>query len=324
MEDFGIGVDLGGTNLRAAAISTAGKILDEFQMATPSQGPDEIIEGMVEGIHRVRDSQGKSGLAGIGVGVPGLIEIEKGLIKKAPNLPGWEDLPLRDALQDKLGCPVLLENDANLAALGEYWLGVGHHVDDLVMVTLGTGIGGGIISGGHIVHGFLGMAGEVGHITVEPNSGMLCGCGNYGCLEVHASATAIARMGNDVVLAKRSEMMTSMKEAEGRMTSRLVHEAAGRGDPEAKRIYERVGVALGRGLAALVNTFNFPLYVLAGGVLAAWDLFAPAMFDEVEHRSVTYRETDTRIDKAKLGNQAGLFGAAYLPMQKQLRGAPTA
>ncbi len=166
---------------------------------------------------------------------------------------------------------------------------MGHQVDDLVMVTLGTGIGGGIITGGRIVHGFLGMAGEVGHITVEPNSGMLCGCGNYGCLEVHASATAIARMGNDVVLAKRSDMMARMKEAEGKMTSRLVHEAAGRGDAEAKRIYERVGVALGRGLAALINTLNFPLYVLAGGVLAAWDLFAPAMFDEVEHRSVVSR-----------------------------------
>ncbi len=319
MADFGIGVDLGGTNLRVAAISTDGKILDEFQMATPTEGPDEIIAGMVEGIHHLRDSQGESGLAGIGVGVPGLIELEKGLIKKAPNLPGWENLPLRDALQDKLGCRVLLENDANLAALGEYWLGVGHHVDDLVMVTLGTGIGGGIITGGRIVHGFLGMAGEVGHITVEPNSGMFCGCGNYGCLEVHASATAIARMGNDVVLAKRSDLMARMKEAEGKMTSRLVHEAAGRGDAEAKRIYERVGVALGRGLAALINTFNFPLYVLAGGVLAAWDLFAPAMFDEVEHRSVTYRETDTRIDKAKLGNQAGLFGAAYLPMQNESR-----
>ena len=319
MANFGIGVDLGGTNLRTAAVSADGEILDEFQMATPSEGPEEIIAGMVEGIHRVRDSQGESGLAGIGVGVPGLIELEKGLIRKAPNLPGWENLPLRDELQDKLGCPVLLENDANLAALGEYWLGAGHRVDDLVMVTLGTGIGGGIISGGRILHGFLGMAGEVGHITVEPNSGRLCGCGNNGCLEVHASATAIARMGNDVVLANRSDLMARMKETEGKMTSRLVHEAAGRGDAEAKRIYDRVGVALGRGLAALINTFNFPLYVLAGGVLAAWDLFAPSMFYEVEQRSVTFRETDTRIDKAKLGNQAGLFGAAYLPLQNESR-----
>ena len=115
MVDFGIGVDLGGTNLRTAAISTDGKILDEFLMATPIEGPGEIIAGMVEGINRVRDSQGEGGLAGIGVGVPGLIELEKGLIKKAPNLPGWENLPLRDELQTKLGCPVLLENDANLA-----------------------------------------------------------------------------------------------------------------------------------------------------------------------------------------------------------------
>ena len=323
MADFGIGVDLGGTNLRAAAVSAEGTILDQFQISTPrGEGRDKIVTGMVEGINKVREGRGDASLAGIGVGVPGLIELKKGLIHKAPNLPGWENFPLRDELESKLGCPVLLENDANAAALGEYWLGAGHDVNDLVLVTLGTGIGGGIVSGEKILHGYLGMAGEIGHVTVEPNSGMLCGCGNYGCLEVQASATAVARMGNDVVHAQRSDLLAELIEKNGgRMTAQLVHEAALAGDEEAKRVYVRMGVALGRGMATLIDIFNFPLYLLAGGVLAAWDLFAPAMFDEIEHRSVTFRETDTRVEKAKLGNQAGLYGAAFLPIQHKRRQA---
>ena len=317
MADFGIGVDLGGTNLRAAAISAEGTILDQFQISTPrTEGRDKIVAGMVDGIQKVREGRGDASLDGIGVGVPGLIELEKGIIHKAPNLSGWEDFPLRDELESKLSCPVLLENDANAAALGEYWLGAGRDVGDLVLVTLGTGIGGGIISGGKIMHGYLGMAGEIGHVTVEPNSGMLCGCGNYGCLEVHSSATAVARMGNDVIHARRSDLLAELKEKNGgRMTSQLVHEAAQAGDHEAKRVYTRMGVALGRGMATLIDIFNFPLYLLAGGVLAAWDLFAPAMFDEIEHRSVTFRQSDTRVEKATLGNQAGLYGAAFLPIQ---------
>ena len=317
MADFGIGVDLGGTNLRAAAVSAEGTILDQFQISTPrGEGRDKIVAGMVEGINKVREGRGDASLAGIGVGVPGLIELEKGLIHKAPNLPGWENFPLRDELETKLGYPVLLENDANAAALGEYWLGAGRDVNDLVLVTLGTGIGGGIISGEKILHGYLGMAGEIGHVTVEPNSGMLCGCGNYGCLEVQSSATAVARMGNDVIHARRSDLLAELKEKNGgRMTAQLVHQAAQAGDEEAKRVYMRMGVALGRGMATLIDIFNFPLYLLAGGVLAAWDLFAPAMFDEIEHRSVTFRETDTRVEQAKLGSQAGLYGAAFLPIQ---------
>ena len=166
------------------------------------------------------------------------------------------------------------------------------------------------------------MAGEIGHVTVEPNSGMLCGCGNYGCLEVQSSATAVARMGNDVIHARRSDLLAELKEKNGgRMTAHLVHEAAQAGDEEAKRVYVRMGVALGRGMATLIDIFNFPLYLLAGGVLAAWDLFAPAMFDEIEHRSVTFRETDTRVEQAKLGSQAGLYGAAFLPIQHKRRQA---
>jgi glucokinase len=178
-------------------------------------------------------------------------------------------------------------------------MGAGREVDDLVLLTLGTGIGGGIISGGRVLHGYVGMAGELGHLTVVPN-GNPCGCGNVGCLEKHASATAVASMARLLALGDN-------------LTSADVYDLAMGGNENARRIFESMGQALGVALAMLVNAFNFPLYLLSGGALAAWDLFAPALFAEVRRRSFTYRVTQTRIEKAILGNEAGLFGAAYLP-----------
>ena len=317
MADFAIGVDLGGTNLRAAAITHDGTLLEDFQVATEAAaGRDRVAANIMAGIRQVRAGRGGDKLLGIGIGVPGLIRLEEGVIVASPNLPGWENFPLRDKLEGELGCPVILENDANAAALGEVWLGAGRDVDDLVLLTLGTGIGGGVISGGKVLHGQDGMAGELGHITVEPRDGALCGCGSYGCVEAHASATAIARMAEEAIAAGASPALAELAESSGRISARLVQEAAQEGDAAAIRIYERMGEALGRALANLVNAFNFPLYLLAGGVLAGWDRFAPAMFEEVKKRSYTYRQTNTRIEKAQLGNQAGLYGAAYLPIQQ--------
>lgn len=318
MADFGIGVDLGGTNLRAAAIATDGTILEDFRIPTQAKaGRDKVIAGMVEGINEVREGHRGDRLLGIGIGVPGLIIMETGVIAKCPNLGGWEQFPLRDTMEAQLHCPVILENDANAAALGEVWLGAGRDVDDLVLLTLGTGIGGGIVSGGRVLHGFVGMAGELGHITVEPDSSAQCGCGNYGCVEAQASATAIIRMAEEAIAAGSSDELKRLKTEQGEINPMLVALAAERGDKEARSIYERMGLYLGRSLADLINVFNFPLYLLGGGVMAAWDLFSPAMFDEITKRSLTYRETKTRIEKAQLGNKAGIYGAAYLPIQTQ-------
>jgi glucokinase len=207
--------------------------------------------------------------------------------------------------------PVILENDANAAALGEKWMGAGREVDDLVLLTLGTGIGGGIISGGRVVRGYVGMAGELGHMTVVPN-GNPCGCGNQGCLEKHASATAIATMARHLSLGDN-------------LSSEDVYKLAMQGNAGAQRVFECMGQALGLGLATYIQVFNFPLYLLSGGPLAAWDLFAPAMFREIERRSFNYRACrnikPTRIEKALLGGDAGLFGAAYLPFQAMGSGA---
>jgi glucokinase len=183
--------------------------------------------------------------------------------------------------------------------MGEKWIGAGRNVDDLVLLTLGTGIGGAIIANGKLMRGFLGMAGELGHITVVPN-GNPCGCGNRGCIEKHASATAVTAMAKLLGLGDG-------------LTAKEVYDLALAGSDKARGIFISMGEALGIALATLINTFNFPLYLLSGGVLGAWDLFAPAMLEEARRRSFTFRTTDTRIEKAELGNEAGLFGAAYLP-----------
>jgi len=304
MTEFSIGVDLGGTNLRAAAIDRHGKILDRITGNTDvSEGRIALICDMVASINALKTKLAHARLAGVGIGVPGFIEMEKGLIVGSNNLPGFDNFPVRDEIERQLGTQVILENDANAAALGEKWMGAGQEVNDLVLLTLGTGIGGGIISGGRVLHGYLGMAGELGHMTVIPD-GNPCGCGNYGCLEKHASATAV------VAMARMLSLGASL-------TSEDVYKLAVGGDRKAQMIFHSMGTALGIALGTLINIFNFPLFLLSGGALAGWDQFAPAMLNEVQKRSFTYRNSKTRIERAILGNLDGLYGAAYLPLQSE-------
>ncbi len=299
MAEYTIGLDLGGTNLRAAAIDKQGHMIQKVAGRTNySEGRDAIVEDMVASIRVLREKLGPHDLAGIGIGAPGFIRLEDGVIANINNLPQLEGFPLRDRLESELGAKVILENDANAAALGEQWMGAGRDVQDLILLTLGTGIGGGIIYQGKIMHGAQGMAGEFGHITVVPN-GNPCGCGNHGCAEKHASARAIAAMAGLVGL--------------GDITSEECYALALAGNKKAQMVFTSMGQTLGILLALLINTFNFPLYLLSGGVLAGWDQFAPSMMDEVRRRSFAYRSSLPRIEKGALGNEAGLYGAAYLP-----------
>src|ERR1700722_7530169 len=245
MSEYSIGVDLGGTNLRAAAIDAQGKLLDKIAGSTDLKaGRDVVIDDMVQSIEALRARLGEHNLRGVGIGLPGFILIDKGIIVGSNNMPEFENYPVRDEIERRLGAKVILENDANAAALGEKWMGAGREVDDLVLLTLGTGIGGGIISGGHILRGFVGMAGELGHITVVPN-GNPCACGNQGCLEKHASATAIVAMAHMLHLG---ENLTS-KDVAG-----LAAQPGEVGD-KARAIWKTMGEALGIALATLVNTF---------------------------------------------------------------------
>ncbi len=306
MTEYSIGLDLGGTNFRAAAIDRDGQILARVSGATNSAGGRQAIVGEIAAaVKKLQQDRTGDTLAGIGVALAGYILMDKGLILTSPNIPPFENFAARDEIQASLGAPVLLENDANAAALGEKWMGAGRDVDDLVLLTLGTGIGGGIIAGGQVLHGYLGMAAEMGHTTVNP-TGIPCACGNVGCLEKHASATAISSMARHLHLGEN-------------LTSEDVYKLALGGNQHAQRVFESMGSALGIGLANLVQIFNFPLYLLSGGVLAAWDLFAPAMFHELERRSYTFRTTRPRVERAILGEEAGVFGAACLSFQEPRR-----
>jgi len=304
MTEYCIGLDLGGTNLRAAAVDRNGNMLLSINGHTGFAAEREaILTEMVQAMDCLRREIGDSSLVGIGVAVPGFIALEKGVVLNSNNIPALENFPIRDELSDRLNAPVILENDANAAALGEKWIGAGRDFSDLVMLTLGSGVGGGIICNGKVLRGYLGMAGEFGHITVVPN-GNPCGCGNRGCVEKHASATAITAMARLLGLGDA-------------LTSKEVYDLALAGNEKARTIFESFGEILGITLATLINSFNFPLYLVAGGVIAAWDLFAPVMLAEARRRSFAFRTTDTRIERAQLGNQAGLYGAAFLPWSER-------
>jgi glucokinase len=337
MSNFSIGVDLGGTNLRIAAVNQQGDLMEKVTLGTRVVlGKDHVIGEMCDAIRVLAAKYGgTSELQGIGIGVPGIIDIKTGMLRESPNLPGWSETPVRAEIERLLGTRVILENDANVAALGEKWLGAARDVDDMVMLTLGTGVGGGIVLQGRIWHGMTGMAGEFGHMTVEPE-GTPCGCGNRGCVEQYASATAVVRMAKEAIASGRAPALAKAASSDPEFSAKAIYNLAIQGDQEAKKIFNRVGRALGICIANLVNAFNLNMYVVGGGAASAWEAFSPALFEELRQRSLVYvatapasplssgvgasghaeadASTKTIITRALLGSDAGLYGAAQLPL----------
>jgi glucokinase len=321
---FSIGVDLGGTNLRIASYADGEEFLDLIQMPTRlAEGRDAVVRDMCEGIRALAErNYGGRRLAGIGIGSPGPLELPAGILRNPPNLHGWDGFNLRAAVESGVGQAIFLDGDANVAALAEQKLGAGqkHGIESLCVLTLGTGVGNGLIMDGRIWQGSTGMGGEGGHLIVKDEGGASCGCGGYGCLEQYASATAIVRLARE-----------TMGEA-APLSAQDVALLARSGNAVALSIFERVGHMLAVGLTGLINTLNMPLYLLGGGVCDAWDIFAPAMFRELRKRSYVYRLTEpeelepqvfvpgkTNILRAQLGSNAGLLGACLLPLQEKIR-----
>jgi glucokinase len=337
MPDFSIGVDLGGTNLRIAAVSAPGEMLEKVTLGTKlALGRDHIIDEMCSAIQRLSGKYKATGaFLGAGIGVPGLIDLQTGMMRKAVNLPGWENYPARAEIERRLSARVVLENDARVAALGEQWLGVARGVPNMAMLTLGTGIGGGIVLGEKIWHGMNGMAGEFGHVTVEPE-GYPCACGNRGCSERYASASALLRMAREAVASGQAPSLAGAASADAEFGAKSIYSLAIQGDEAARRIFRTFGRYLGILLADLVNVLNLEMYVIGGGASSAWDAFAPTMFEELRQRSIVYAATaptdplrdssrkeegasaqtasrsgqETIITRAVLGSDAGLYGAA--------------
>jgi len=336
MTNYSIGVDLGGTNLRIAAVTDIGDLLEKITLGTKvSLGRNHVINDMCDAIRGLGEKYKQTAvLSGIGIGVPGIIDLKTGMLRESPNLPGWADYPVRDEIERRLATRVILDNDANVAALGEKWLGAAKEVDDVAMLTLGTGVGGGLVLGGRIWHGMTGMAGEFGHITVEPE-GVQCNCGNRGCVEQYASASAVVRMARESIAGGTSSLLGRAANSDPEFSAKAVYNLAIQGDEEAQKIFRRAGRALGIVVADLINSLNIPMYVIGGGVSSAWDAFSPAMFEEIRRRSMVYAatappktagehgaslqvspqgQTVTIVTRALLGSDAGLYGAARLPL----------
>jgi len=323
MSDFSIGVDLGGTNLRVAGVTSDGKLLEKVNVPTRTAlGPDRTIDEMCSAIARVSAMHRQAGkFLGLGIGVLGIIDAATGTVRKSANFPGWENYPVRAAIESRLqacgllgkNASVVLDNDANMAALGEQWLGAARGVANAAVITLGTGIGGGIVLNGKIWTGMNGMAGEFGHMTVEPD-GVPCGCGNHGCAERYASASAIMRMAREAVAAGNAPSMAQAAALDAEVGAKSIYELAMRGDEPARRIFRTFGRYLGIMLADAINVLDLEMYVLAGGVSAAWDAFAPSMYEEMRKRSLIFAaiadEHKNLITRAQLGGDAGLYGAA--------------
>lgn len=325
---FSIGVDLGGTNLRVAAYRSGKQVAELISLPTRlSQGRERVIHDLKDAVIALRTRYGVHGeLLGIGVGSPGPLELPAGVIRNPPNLPGWDGFHLRVAIEEAIGEPIFLESDANAAALAEFELGSARPADihSLCMLTLGTGVGNGIILNDRIWHGNNGMAGEAGHLTVEPD-GMACPCGNRGCVELFASATGVVRMAKE---ANDPILNAVLPKDPAAWTSHLIGDAAIAGNRTAIAIFERVGRAIGLALASAANILNLPLYVVAGGLSNAWDLFAPAMFEEMRLRSYVFRPTEAApgdplntpgksfVCRAELGSEAGILGACLLPFTR--------
>ncbi len=305
-----IGVDLGGTNLRTALLSVDGDILHKRKQATnASDGWKKVVARLVDNITQQREIAVQRGLhvLAVGVGAPGVIRMDKGIVVKSPNFPDWNNLPLRDELEQALRIPVVIENDANAAALGEQWRGAGRGINSMILLTLGTGVGAGIVLDNKIWQGADGMAGEVGHMTLVPD-GRRCGCGNTGCLEMYASARGIVQ--------SYREASGTVGTTASEVTSEQIYQAARNGEPVARRVMKDMGSMLGIGIANLINIFNPHMIVIGGGVKDAWDLFIGATHEEIMKRAFQVPAERTDIVPSLLGDDAGMIGAAAGALQK--------
>lgn len=304
-----IAVDLGGTNTRVALFE--GNTPDPQQLnkvpTEAQEGPEAVINRIINAIETTLPAEGAD--LKIGVGAPGPLDPRKGIVFEAPNLPGWENIPLQQRLASHFGCPVGIGNDANLAALGEWCHGAGQGADNVIYLTISTGIGGGIITDGHLLLGAHGLGAELGHIVVQPG-GPLCGCGRRGHLEAVASGTAIARRAAER-LAEGDE--STLQSLGGQVTAVDVGQAAQDGDALALEVIQEAAGFIGVALADFAHTFNPEVFVLGGGVSQLGDL----LFDPIRRSlkaSIMHRIylEGLRITPAALGDDSGLVGAMVL------------
>ncbi|NPV09766.1 MAG: ROK family protein [Anaerolineae bacterium] len=304
-------VDLGGTQIRVAISDAAGSFLTRLTRPTPSAGGEATLEALKEAIRAALD-EGAHKVAAIAIVAPGPLDPRRGVVIYAPNVPDWHDVPLADILRQEFSVPVLLGNDANLAALGEQWFGAGRGHHDLVYLTVSTGIGGGVISEDKLLIGSHGYAAELGHNSVWAD-GPLCNCGNRGCVETLASGPAIARQAREAIQAGRASVLSQMAGGDlSRVDARMVAEAARQGDVVAQETYRRAGYFLGVAIVNFLYTFDPTIVVLGGGVTKAGPLLFEPVIETVHARAPRAYWEHCDIVQAALGEDVGLRGALAL------------
>jgi len=315
-KDFPVigGVDLGATKILSVVVTEHGKLLAEDLRPTQgADGPDAVIGNMVASLRQAVADAGGARLAAIGIDAPGPVDYAHGIITSPPNLPGWHDVALASIIAKEFGVPCVLENDANAAALAEHRWGSGRGSRHMLFLTVSSGVGGGIIIDGNLYRGASGAAGEVGHMTIDAH-GARCHCGRRGCLEMYASGIAIARLARRLV-ARRPRSLLARMAYEQPLTAKLVHEAANRGDEDARELIAAAGHALGVGLASLINVFNPQVIVLDGSLTKMGDLYLGPARETAQRESFEQSWSDVRIVVGELGDRSAALGAAAVALE---------
>jgi glucokinase len=312
-DDLVIGIDLGGSKILSAVITSQGEALSRDHTVTPApEGHEAVIQSILESAHRALKEANVdvSAVAAVGIGAPGISNPQTGIVFTSPNLPGWQDIPLRDIMTGRLGKQTFVINDANAAALGELHFGAARGVRDFIYITISTGIGGGIVIDGKIYTGAIGAAGEVGHMTVDDH-GPICNCGNKGCWETLASGTALAREARRRI---EEGAATSILEYAGgdmeKVNPEAVHSAARQGDSLARELIARTSYYIGIGLANLINIFNPELIVIGGGLSNIGDMLLEPAFKMAGERAYKQSFQAVRFASPELGRNSGVIGAA--------------
>lgn len=309
---FYLGIDLGGTNIKSGVVDDSGRVLASMSRPTEvDEGPEAGIDHLAEAGQNALKEAGLAwdAIAGVGLGSPGTMDLEAGLLLEPPNLRGWENLPIRDLLSRRLGKKVIFQNDGNAAAYGEYWIGAGQGVRSLVMFTLGTGIGGGIVIDGEILEGRHSHGAEYGHIIVEMDGGRVCSCGQKGHLEAYASATAMVKRAHEA-LAGDSSPSALREVASQDLDSRLIAESAAAGDAMAVHLMNETARYLAVGAVSMMHTIDPDLVLFGGGMTNAGDPLLEEIRRNIRRMAFPIPAARTRIEFARLGGEAGFVGAA--------------
>lgn len=311
MKKYVFGVDIGGTTVKLGLFDTEGNVLDKWEIPTRTEEDGtKILPDIAESIRDKMKLIDKAAVMGVGVGAPGPIDSE-GIVHRAVNL-GWGTFSVKNVLEELLNIPVMAGNDANVAALGEMWMGGGQGYKDLIVVTLGTGVGGGIINNGKILTGAMGAAGEIGHIHVNDSEEEICGCGNRGCLEQYSSATGITRLANQLLASSSRDSVLR----QGEVSAKTVFDAVKARDPLAVEVAEKFGKYLGDALAAVAGVVNPEAIVIGGGVSKAGEVLIDFIRPHYE-KNVFHGSRQVAFSLATLGNDAGIYGAAKMVLDME-------